>query len=421
MKEFRTKTERIRRDLEYLAGCTDGDGPGTNRLTFSPAEMKARQYLSEQMKEAGLSVRYDAAGNVIGRLEGQQPDLPILMIGSHIDSIRNGGNFDGMTGVIAGLEVARAIRDMGITPVRPIEVVGITGEENSRFFPGVVGSRAMVGQLPLEELNTTRDPDGILLADAMRACGFDPEQIETAIRPAGSIYMYYELHIEQCKVLEVTETPVGVVTCICGAAHDEITIRGQADHAGGTPMSMRSDAMMAAAEAALEAERLAKEVGHDTVATFGKLDVIPNIPNVIPGEVRIMADIRSSDTDCNRKVMAGIRAKLEEVCQRRGCTFEAHEIVHGDPTIVPDAMIRMFTEKANMLGIKNRLIYSGAGHDSVVMNAITPVAMLFVPSKGGRSHCPEEWTDYEDIRLGTEVLLEGVLELAMTDDRVYQG
>lgn len=417
--QFRTQTGRIQADLEALAQFTDGSGEGITRLTFTPEEMSARRYLSQQMEAAGMRVRLDAAGNVIGRIEGSRPELPILMIGSHIDSIRNGGNFDGMAGVVAGIEVARAIRDAGIRPLRSIEVIGITGEENSRFFPGVVGSRAMVGQLPLEELNSAVGADGVLLADAMRECGLDPERIAEAIRPAGSIYMYFELHIEQCKVLEQTQTPVGVVTSICGAAHHDITIYGQADHAGGTPMDMRSDAVMAVCEAALEAERLAVAAGHNTVATFGKLDVTPNIPNVIPGQVHVVADIRSSDAACNRTVMDGIERKLDEVCARRGCTYAAHQELHGEATIVPDGMIALLTEKANALGIKNRLIYSGAGHDAVVMNAITPVAMLFVPSRGGRSHCPEEWTDYADIRLGTEVLLEGVLALAMDDSSTF--
>lgn len=415
----RTKVARIQKDLEMLELCSNGVGAGITRLTYSPEEQQARAYLSEQMRQAGMSVRLDAAGNVIGRIEGLRPDLPIIMIGSHIDSIRNGGNFDGMAGVVAGIEVARTIRDMGISPLRSIEVVGITGEENSRFFPGVVGSRAMVGAISLDEINSTRGSDGIMMSDAMRECGLDPEQISSAIRPTGSIYMYFELHIEQCKVLECNQIPVGIVTCICGAAHQAITIYGQADHAGGTPMSMRSDAVMAIAEVALEAERLANEVGHDTVATFGKLDVVPNIPNVIPGEVHVMADIRSSDLECNKAVMNGIEKKLEEVCARRGCTFVSKKELHDPPTLVPQKMIEMLTRKANELGIPNQLIYSGAGHDSVVINKIAPVAMLFVPSKGGRSHCPEEWTNYEDIQKGTEVLLSGVLELAMSETDEY--
>lgn len=408
---MKARIERIQADLEETAKYTEGKGPGITRLTYSPAEMKARRYLSHQMELAGLAVRQDAAGNVIGRLEGSDPDLPLVMIGSHMDSIRCGGNFDGMTGIVAGIEVARILRDEGIRPARTLEIVGITGEENSRFFPGVIGSRAMNGDLTKEELYSTKGSDGVLLADAMRSCGLDPDRVGEAVRPRGSIYQYFELHIEQCKVLEETQTPVGVVTCICGAAHQKLEICGKADHAGGTPMNMRSDAVMAAAETALEAERLAIEAGHDTVATFGKLNVSPNTPNVIPARVSIVADIRSSDISCNQAVMDGIERKLDEVCKRRGCTYTSEKILHDPPTIVPDQMIRLLKEKADELGIKNRLIYSGAGHDAVLMNKICPVAMLFVPSRGGRSHCPEEWTDYEDIQKGTEVLYSAVLEL----------
>lgn len=416
----RTKTDRIRRDLEILAQYTDEPGEGITRLTYSPEEQMARKYIAEQMEQFGMTVRSDTAGNVIGRIEGTRPELPILMIGSHIDSIRNGGNFDGMAGVVAGIEVARAIHEMRVRPLRSIEVVGITGEENSRFFPGVVGSRAMAGEITPEEINATTGTDGVMMSDAMRACGLDPRRISEAVRPAGSVYMYFELHIEQCKVLESNRVPVGIVTCICGAAHQEITVYGQSDHAGGTPMSMRSDAVMAIAEAALEAERLAKEAGHDTVATFGKLDVTPNIPNVIPGEVRVVADIRSSDIECNKQVMNGIERKLEEICSRRGCNYTSNQQLHGPATIIPDGMIRMLADKAKELEISNQPIYSGAGHDAVVMNKICPVSMLFVPSRDGRSHCPEEWTDYADIQKGTEVLLSGVLELAMSDSDEFK-
>lgn len=409
---MRAKIERIRADLEQTAQFTEGPGPGIVRLTYSAAEMKARRYLTNQMEHAGLRVREDEVGNVIGLLDGTDPTLPIIMIGSHMDSIRNGGNFDGMAGIIAGIEVARIINERKIPLRRSIEIVGITGEENSRFFPGVIGSRAMNGELTREELYTTRDPNGILLADAMKECSYDPDMVEQAARAPGSIDLFMELHIEQSRVLEATDTDVGIVTSICGSAHQQISINGRADHAGGTPMEMRKDAMLSAAELALEAERLAKEAGKDTVATFGKVEVFPNIPNVIPDRVDIVADIRSASNKCTLFVMDGLEAELKEICKRRRCTFSSHKELHGPPTIVPDRMIAMLSEKADALGISNRKIYSGAGHDAVLMNKLCPVAMLFVPSRDGRSHCPEEWTDYEYIQKGTEVLLEAVIELA---------
>lgn len=407
---MRVSTDNIRRDLEYLATCSVGE-PGITRLTFTPEEMAARAYLAQRMEAVGLTVRTDAVGNVIGRLEGTRPELPILMIGSHIDSIRTGGNFDGMAGVVAGIEALRVLIESGHRPSRSIEVVGITGEENSRFFPGVVGSRGMNGELTREELDTTLGSDGVLLADAMRQCGFDPERIGEAVRPAGSIELYLELHIEQSKVLEMTETAVGVVTSICGAAHMDVEILGSADHAGGTPMNMRSDSMAAMAELALEAERLAIEAGHDTVATMGKVNVEPNIPNVIPGRTTAVLDIRSSVTACNEQVIAGLEKKLAEICARRGCTYRTGSIIHGDPTPVAPEMQQLLMDAAADLGISHRRIYSGAGHDAVLMYKLCPVAMLFVPSKGGRSHCPEEWTEYSEVAAGAEVLAEAVIRL----------
>ena len=407
---MRASTERIRRDLEYLATCSTGD-TGITRLTFTPEEMAARAYLAEQMEQAGLQVRTDAVGNVIGRLEGIEPELPVIMIGSHMDSIRAGGNFDGMAGVVAGIEALRILRELGHRPRCSIEVVGITGEENSRFFPGVVGSRGMNGELTKEELYTTMGSDGVLLADAMRMCGFDPERIGEAVRPKGSIALYLELHIEQSKVLETTNTAVGVVTSICGAAHMDVEILGAADHAGGTPMNMRSDALAAMAELALEAERLAVAAGHDTVATLGKLDVEPNIPNVIPGRAKAVLDIRSSRNVCNEQVIAGLQQSLEQICARRGCRFYTSHVIHGDPTPVSEQMQQLLMDTAEQLGISHRRIYSGAGHDAVLMYKLCPVAMLFVPSRDGRSHCPEEWTEYSQVAAGTEVLAQAVIRL----------
>lgn len=402
---------RIQSDLEYLATCSVGQ-TGITRLAFTEEENRARAYLKDQMLQAGLTVRIDAAGNVIGRLNGRDPSLPILMVGSHIDSIREGGNFDGMAGVIAGIESARIFRDLGIHPMRGIEIVGFTGEENSRFYPGQFGSRAIAGTVEEDELFSVKGADGVLLADAMAAAGFDPHQIKTAAYQPGALQYYFELHIEQCSVLERMGNDVGVVHCVSGACHHKVTIHGVKDHAGGTPMNMRSDAMAAAAEYTLEAERLAIAVGNDTVATVGSLVVEPNIPNVIPDQVTINADIRSTQTRYNSAVMDGLEEKLQEICQRRGCTFEAKREYNSEPIPVREDLQQLIADKADALGISNQRIYSGAGHDSIRIAPLCPIAMIFVPSKNGLSHCPEEWTEYADIAKGTEVLFEVLRELA---------
>ncbi len=407
--------KRIREDLESLALCTDGAGPGITRLTFSPAENRARSYLRDQMLQAGLRVRIDEAGNVIGRLDGRDASLPAVMAGSHIDSIRAGGNFDGMAGVVAGLEAARVFRDTGLRPKRSIEIVGFTGEENSRFYPGLFGSRAMAGMLRKEELFTVRDSDGVLLADAMREAGFDPERISAAAYRPGQLHVYLELHIEQCSVLERCGAEVGVVTSISGATHHRVTIRGTADHAGGTPMDMRSDAMCAAAEYTLEAERAAAAAGRDTVATVGSLSVEPNIPNVIPGCVTINADIRSSEYDLCTGVMRALEEKLDAVCARRGCTYSAEREYNSAPVPIPEPLQRVIAESADAAGVTHRRVYSGAGHDAIRIAELCPVAMIFIPSRGGLSHCPEEWTDYSLVAKGAEVLFESLRRFAEQD------
>ena len=405
-------SKRIREDLEYLSTCTDGSGRGITRLAFSPAENRARAYLKDQMLQAGLAVHTDAAGNVIGRLNGRSPGLPCIMVGSHIDSIREGGNFDGMAGVIAGLEAARIFRDSGVTPLRSIEIVGFTGEENARFYPGQFGSRAIAGTVKQDELHSVRDAEGVLLADAMRACGFDPAAIGTAAYRPEQLYLYLELHIEQCSVLERCGADVGVVTCISGATHHRLVIRGTEDHAGGTPMDLRSDAACAAAEYLLEAERLAKEIGHDTVATVGSLTLEPNIPNVIPGKVTINADIRSTEYAYCTEVMEGLERKLDEICLRRSCTYQASREYNSAPVPVREDLQQVIANCADRLGISNRRIYSGAGHDSIRIAELCPIAMIFVPSHKGLSHCPEEWTDYEQIATGTDVLYESLRHFA---------
>lgn len=404
--------KRIQKDLEFIATCTDGKGPGTSRLTFSPAENRARTYLKDQMLQAGLHVRIDQAGNVIGRLEGRDPALPAIMVGSHMDSIRNGGNFDGIAGVVAGIEAARIFRDRGLQPLRSVEIVGFTGEENSRFYPGQFGSRAIAGLLPQEEVDTVRDPDGILLADAMRMAGFDPCRVCEAAYPANSLYLYLELHIEQCSVLEKNHVDVGVVHCISGASHHKVRIHGTADHAGGTPMDMRNDAMTVAAEYVLAAERLASETGHDTVATVGSLTVSPNIPNVIPDLVELNADIRSTKMEYNTHVMEGLEQLLDSVCVKRGCSYEAKREYNSDPIPIDENLQQIIADQADALGISNQRIYSGAGHDSIRIAELCPIAMIFVPSKNGLSHCPEEWTDYSLIAKGTEVLFQSLCVFA---------
>ncbi|MCD8390029.1 MAG: Zn-dependent hydrolase [Oscillospiraceae bacterium] len=412
MRRLKASAVRIQKDLEYLATCTDGVGSGTTRLAFSDEENKARMYLKDQMLQAGLQIRIDAAGNVIGLLVGREPSLPTVMTGSHMDSIYNGGNFDGIAGVVAGIEVARIFRDQRIKPRRSIEIVGFTGEENSRFYPGQFGSRAIAGMIRSEELYSVRGTDGVLLADAMQASGFDPNRIHEAAYSPGSLYRYFELHIEQCSVLERNNMEVGVVNCISGAAHHRVTIHGPTDHAGGTPMYMRSDAMAAAAEYVLEAERLAKEIGYDTVATVGNLQVFPNIPNVIPGKVELNADIRSSKMEYNDSVMDGLEHLLKTVCEKRGCTYQAVREHNSEPVPIREDLQQLIADKADQLGISNQRIFSGAGHDSIRIAALCPIAMIFVPSKNGLSHCPEEWTDYDLIAKGTEVLFETMLQTA---------
>lgn len=397
---------KIKEVLETMAGFSDGNGAGTTRVAYSPSLVKACEYMAGKMKEAGLDVHIDAVGNVIGRYEGTDPDAPAIITGSHMDTVVSGGNFDGIAGVVAGLEAGRLLAANRIRLKHPFEVIGFHSEENSRFFDGLIGSRAIAGRLLPEELENAKDKDGIRLGEAMKAAGYHPELLESARKDKKDLLKYIELHIEQNFLLDRKQMDIGVVTAISGSAHDMITIKGSADHAGGTPMTERSDAMLAAAEVIRTVETAAVAAKNDTVATVGKLDVTPNYPNIIPDHVDLVVDIRSSKKECNEYVAQKIHEKLEEVCKKRGCTYEENVVYHEDPIPVSEGDMRSIEEISDVLGYSHMRLFSGAGHDAIAMHYLGPVTMIFIPSKNGKSHCPEEWTDYAYVKKGTDVLYE---------------
>ena len=400
--------KRIREDLEFYASCNDRkDLPGTTRVAYSPSLRQACDYLIRSMEELGMEVREDSVGNVVGIYAGTDPDAPALMAGSHMDTVVSGGNFDGIAGVAAALEAVRMLKENGIRLKSPVMVTGFIFEENSRFREGLFGSRAMAGQVPDSELEEHIDADGISLGEAMKSWGCDPR---TALREARlqpeDLKHYIELHIEQNFVLERTQTQIGVVTCIAGAAHFYGTIYGSADHAGGTPMNMRSDASLAFAELCLATERMAIEAGDDTVGTIAKFEVSPGFPNIIPDHVSFVADVRSSKQSHIVDVMNGIAAKLDEVCRKRGCRCETEQYFDSLPVNVAQEDLEAMDAVCEARGYTHRRIFSGAGHDAISISSLCPISMIFLPCVDGRSHCPEEWTDYEDVARGAAVLCD---------------
>lgn len=406
------KVERIRKDLETLAQFTATPGAGVTRMAFSPEERQAREYLQREMEAIGLEVYTDAVGNLFGRRAGKDPEAPVVMIGSHIDSVKNGGPFDGAAGVVAALEIARALQDMGKETVHPIEVVVMTEEEGGRFGSGLFGSRAIVDGISQEELTGTFDEERISKAEAMKAFGLDPDKVREAVRKPGSVKAFLELHIEQGPVLESTGTKIGIVESIVGIRTFFVTIYGSADHAGTTPMNMRRDALVAASRVITAIDGIAREAGENTVGTVGSIQVKPGSNNVVPAEVRFSIDLRDGDNEVIERATAKIKQVLAEVCEAANLTYTWEEALSVPPVATEAKIIDIVAEAAQRKNISFRMMPSGAGHDAMVMARLAPVGLLFVPSRDGKSHCPEEWTDYEDIALGAELYLDAVLALA---------
>lgn len=410
---MRANAARIQKDIEALAAFNATPGEGLTRMTFTPEHKGAQEYLIRTMEAAGLTVRIDPAGSIIGRLEGREPDLAPVMAGSHYDSVPHGGNFDGPAGVVMGLETARVFQDLGLKPRRPVEFVALVEEEGARFGGGLYGSRAMAGRLPREELENYRDKDGVSVAEAMKAFGLDPEKAAEAARPKGSIHSFLELHIEQGKILESAGEDVGVVQTIVGIKEVRINIRGRADHAGATPMNMRADAYLAACKVALAANEAAIAAGHGTVATVGKVAVYPGGFNIVPGSVEFFVDIRSPKAHCLEEVYAKVCQAVETACaHEEGLSAEVEMKLEVPPVDLSEHICGLLRKHAADQGLKFRDMVSGAGHDTQVMAEITDAALLFVPCLGGRSHCPEEWIDYDQLQRGIEVACATIMEMA---------
>ena len=385
---------------------SDPIGAGVTREVFTDEYSRAIEYVTALMRAAGLTVRLDAFGNLFGRLPGRNPEAPAVLTGSHFDTTLDAGRYDGVVGVLGAIEAVRRLGAEGWEPERPIEVVGFAGEE-PRFGSGCIGSRAMVGTLSRDELDTMRDRHGVSIAEAMRSIGFDPDEVSGAkIDPEG-IHAFVELHVEQGSVLEAAGVPVGVVTHIA-APHDLlVTVRGAAAHAGATPMRLRQDALAGAAEIMVELERGAiASISGSTVATVGVAAVRPGAINVIPGEVELQVDIRDHDLAARTAVVDSFLEAVESIAARRGLEFDVATITRDDPAACSPLVTAATRSACADLGIACMDIVSGAYHDAMVLGAAVPIGMIFVPSRDGISHSPLEYTSPAEIEHGVRVLAQ---------------
>lgn len=401
--------DRLDRDLAALEHLTDPGRPYTRRA-FTDADRAARAWLASRLAEAGLAVTTDSAANQLGRRPGQR-DLPPLMIGSHLDTVQDGGRFDGIAGVLAALEVARCLEASRHRLAHPLEVVNFTCEEPSDFGLSTIGSRAMSGRLDAATAARLRDPSGRTLAEALDAVGGSGARLDEARRRPGAIARYLELHIEQATTLDRDGVPVGVVTAIAAPSRYRVVVRGRQDHAGGTPMAARRDALAAGAELVLLVERLAREAGRAMVGTVGVLTTRPGMVNVVPGETELLADFRGVDAVAIGETLARFEAEVGALAARREVAIALEPLMRESPLVVDPGMVAEAEAAAAAVGVPCRRLTSGASHDANHLARLCPIGLLFIPCRGGRSHCPEEWAETADLLAGTRVLLELVLRL----------
>lgn len=399
---------RLQADLEWMEQFTDPECPYTRRA-FTDLFLAARRRLGEVMEAAGLRVCVDAAGNLIGRREGRRRDLPPIMLGFHIDTVVGGGRFDGVIGVLGAIEVVRWLTDNSVELDHPLEVVDFLSEEPSDYGISTVGSRGMVGALTPDML-VCRNPAGETLAEGIARMGGDPSKLNGPLRRPGEVSGYLELHIEQGPVLDRMNRPISIVKGIVGIRRWEIRIGGRPDHAGTTPMTMRMDALAAGAEVILAVERLAR-AAHDAVGTVGRVEVHPNTPNVVPGEVRLIAEMRSLEETLLERLESELRAEVSRIARARGMGVAVRRISAVEPVMVRDEYLAMQQEAFREMGLEPISLVSGAGHDAGQLSRICPVGMFFVRCREGRSHSADEWAELGDLMLGTEILGRTVLKL----------
>lgn len=402
---------RIAKDLEHIKAYTSTPGNGCTRLPFTKEARDVVNYLTKIMEEAGLKVHEDAAGNVIGVLEGEDPTLPCIMMGSHFDSVVNGGDFDGIAGAVCAIEVARQLKMNGVTPKRNFVVVGFHDEEGLRFGTGYFGSGAMMGTRDVEYCKHYKDNDGISIYDAMKAYGLDPEKIEEAKWPEGSIEKFLELHIEQGPVLDAENIEIGLVDCIVGIQRYMVTVHGRADHAGTTPMDMRLDAVDAATKVISKIPDWAREKADGTVATTGLIKTTPGGMNIVCEKCEFTVDIRSKNNDNINDIANRIRAALDREVKAMGGSYEIDTKLVITPVYMNEEMLKIMEESCKEKNYSYKVLPSGAGHDALEIGQKLPVSMIFVPSKDGRSHCPVEFTKYSDFAKASVIMAELATEL----------
>jgi N-carbamoyl-L-amino-acid hydrolase len=402
---------RLEKRINDLAEIGKIGETGVCRLTLSNEDRQAVETVKKWMEEAGLTTKIDHFGNLIGRYEGENPDAPILMLGSHIDSQPYGGRFDGVIGVLGALEVVQTMKENMIIPSIPIEVVAFSDEEGCRFNKGLFGVRGILGKLEEDELERI-DKNGVSRREALIQFGCDPDKLADSVYPANSIAVFLEMHIEQGPILDVLEKPVGIVTGISGPLWLTIELEGFAGHAGSVPMNMRKDALVGAAKIIVALNEIAsQDPDSPTVGTVGSINVFPDSRNIIPEKVSFTVDLRDIDINRRNQLEKQLREKINSIANEHQLSYKITEDTNSEPRYCSDRIMSIMRTECKQMGRDPVELMSGPFHDSLAMSYICEYGMIFVRCKDGISHNPKEFATFGDISLGTELLYKTTIKL----------
>lgn len=378
---------------------------GITRLALTEEDRQARDRLVDWLREEGLEILLDPIGNVFGIRKGTDSNALPVMIGSHLDTVREAGIFDGAVGVLGALEVIRKLNDENIQTRQPVALACFTNEEGARFQPDMMGSMVFTGKHSLEEALTEMDDDGVSVAEALELIGYRG-------RDSLNVDAYLELHVEQGPILDQRKVDIGVVEGIQGIAWWRGRFEGEANHAGTTPISLRKDALLGGAELCYKLRRMALELGQGSVSTMGRLHPEPDVINVIPGGARFTIDFRQYDECLYKKGKKLVDELVLKIAEKYGLSHKIEKIADAEPVHFEPSIVNLVGEKSRKLGLSSIRMHSCAGHDAQFLKYMCPTGMIFIPSINGRSHCPEEKTSFDDIINGTTVLLHCTMELA---------
>ncbi len=412
MMNLRIQPDRLERQIHELGKIGQNARGGLDRTTFTPAELKARSWLIGELQALGLEVKLDPAANIWANRQGSDPDLPIIAFGSHIDTVPNGGKYDGALGVLMALEVMRVLEEEGIKTRHPLALVSFSAEEPNPFGLSTFGSRAAAGKLKRADLDGVYDDKGISIVEALHHAGGDAELFEKTRREPSEFSAFLEVHIEQGKRLLAQNIPIGIVTAITGIYREEVIVHGQANHAGTTLMNDRKDALMLASELMLAFEAVCRNHPADeVVGTIGRIANYPNAANIIPEKVTFNLEARGKSSGEIQQVISHWDGLAEDIVRRRGGKMERRIVLDQAPAKMDQTIIEVCKEQSDALAYENLYLGSMAGHDAVHMSSLTRAGMLFVPSVDGKSHCPEEESLMGDIEKAANVMLHAILAL----------